>query len=352
MSLQSPELDRRPRFAYGLPVGNWLFYRTVWALIGVPHKLLFRLQGRGQRQIPRDGSLLLLGNHTTMLDPFWTGWLPVRPFRFMASAQLFRFQHFGGDGGGRALVCRGAPREQAGQNDQTQQDQDSRPDLNDEVALAKTRSRQKSGEDRQSPGHDQRPGEFSMIAGKQVKQQKTDGETAKESRAQQGGRKRVRVRLHPLHDDQPGDANGDNRASLQQRPPTLTTIAEEQNQESSGNARQEQNTQPYRGDGVERREINDATQGQEAGSGDRIKPALLLKYDDDEKAHARRGKQTGDAISRHQFVLIERAEIVEQADDADRQQQQPPKDGVQGFLIHGLRDEWCGEWSGKIYDAT
>lgn len=52
---------------------------------------VFRLHWDGLNKVPRKGPFLLLGNHTSMLDPFWGAWPLLRPTRFMASAQLFRF---------------------------------------------------------------------------------------------------------------------------------------------------------------------------------------------------------------------------------------------------------------------
>ncbi|NVB38254.1 1-acyl-sn-glycerol-3-phosphate acyltransferase [Pseudenhygromyxa sp. WMMC2535] len=70
----------------GLSPGQWVIYRGTWLAIS-PLLMLARLRGFGHREIPRRGPMLLLPNHHTMIDPFMAGWLPLRPARFMASAQ-------------------------------------------------------------------------------------------------------------------------------------------------------------------------------------------------------------------------------------------------------------------------
>lgn len=80
-----PSGGRRPWG--GLGFWNWLIYRSTWLAISPVLFGLARMKGFGHKEIPRDGKMLLLPNHHTMLDPFMAGWLPVRPCRFMASAQ-------------------------------------------------------------------------------------------------------------------------------------------------------------------------------------------------------------------------------------------------------------------------
>ena len=70
----------------GLSPRDWVVYRGTWVAIS-PLIALARLRGFGHRDIPRRGPMLLLPNHNTMIDPFMVGWLPLRPSRFMASAQ-------------------------------------------------------------------------------------------------------------------------------------------------------------------------------------------------------------------------------------------------------------------------
>lgn len=85
--LDSPGEGRRRRFGFeGLEPWQWFIYRGTWLAIS-PLIGLLRLRGQGHRDIPRRGPMLLLPNHCTMIDPFMVGWLPLRPSRFMASAQ-------------------------------------------------------------------------------------------------------------------------------------------------------------------------------------------------------------------------------------------------------------------------
>lgn len=80
--------------------------RPIWQTIGLSKYIiyyvsltfllpfmrgLFRLRWEGLNKVPQKGSFLLLGNHTSLLDPFWGAWPLFRPTRFMASAHLFRF---------------------------------------------------------------------------------------------------------------------------------------------------------------------------------------------------------------------------------------------------------------------
>ncbi len=51
---------------------------------------LFRPMVSGRENIPSEGPLLLMGNHTAMFDPVNLGWFCVRHVHFMATEQLFR----------------------------------------------------------------------------------------------------------------------------------------------------------------------------------------------------------------------------------------------------------------------
>lgn len=62
---------------------GWLFYAFCW----VP---LFRPRVTGRGNIPWTGPVLLLSNHTSMMDPPHVAWPCIRPVHFMASEQLFR----------------------------------------------------------------------------------------------------------------------------------------------------------------------------------------------------------------------------------------------------------------------
>lgn len=83
------------RWFYGLRWLDLLIYRTTWLAISVITKGPIRLKGFGHRKLPKDGPMLLLSNHLTVIDPFTVGWLPYRPSRFMASAQVIRTPFLG-----------------------------------------------------------------------------------------------------------------------------------------------------------------------------------------------------------------------------------------------------------------
>ena len=79
---------RPPWHQTGLP--RWLFYYIVISMLAPIMLVPFRMRWKGLENVPRSGSFLLLGNHSSLLDPFWDFWLLLRPAGFMASAQLFR----------------------------------------------------------------------------------------------------------------------------------------------------------------------------------------------------------------------------------------------------------------------
>ena len=59
-------------------------------------RLLFRLEARGTEHVPRRGPVLLVGNHSSLLDPPLVGGVAPRPLSFMAKAELFRVPLLGG----------------------------------------------------------------------------------------------------------------------------------------------------------------------------------------------------------------------------------------------------------------
>jgi 1-acyl-sn-glycerol-3-phosphate acyltransferase len=66
--------------------------KPVAVLLG---RLYFRLEGRGQRNVPPDGPLLLVANHSSVLDPPLVGAVAPRPLCFLAKEELFRIPLFG-----------------------------------------------------------------------------------------------------------------------------------------------------------------------------------------------------------------------------------------------------------------
>ncbi len=58
-------------------------------------RLLFRLEARGTEHIPRSGALVLVANHSSVLDPPLVGGVAPRPLSFLAKAELFDIPLFG-----------------------------------------------------------------------------------------------------------------------------------------------------------------------------------------------------------------------------------------------------------------
>lgn len=69
----------------------WLWHAAYWLLIG-PFKLLFRLRVSGRRNIPAEGPIILVSNHSSYLDPVLLGLACYpRPVSFMAKEELWRY---------------------------------------------------------------------------------------------------------------------------------------------------------------------------------------------------------------------------------------------------------------------
>ncbi|MCB9744271.1 MAG: 1-acyl-sn-glycerol-3-phosphate acyltransferase [Alphaproteobacteria bacterium] len=77
------------------PLSKRLFYRACWMVVGAISFTVFRMRARGWSKVPKDGPLLLLGNHSSALDPVWAGFPIVRQAHFMASEALFRIRGLG-----------------------------------------------------------------------------------------------------------------------------------------------------------------------------------------------------------------------------------------------------------------
>ena len=52
-------------------------------------RLLFRLEARGTEHIPRSGPLVIVANHSSVLDPPLVGGAAPRPLTYLAKAELF-----------------------------------------------------------------------------------------------------------------------------------------------------------------------------------------------------------------------------------------------------------------------
>ncbi|PYO02147.1 MAG: 1-acyl-sn-glycerol-3-phosphate acyltransferase [Candidatus Rokuibacteriota bacterium] len=62
----------------------------------VAMRLLFRLRSHDRERVPPTGPVLLVANHSSLLDPPLVGGSAPRPVSFMAKAELFRIPLFGG----------------------------------------------------------------------------------------------------------------------------------------------------------------------------------------------------------------------------------------------------------------
>jgi 1-acyl-sn-glycerol-3-phosphate acyltransferase len=58
-------------------------------------RLFFRLESRGREHVPREGALLLVANHVSLLDPPFIGGAAPRQLYFLAKEELFRIPLFG-----------------------------------------------------------------------------------------------------------------------------------------------------------------------------------------------------------------------------------------------------------------
>jgi 1-acyl-sn-glycerol-3-phosphate acyltransferase len=58
-------------------------------------RLLFRVRAYGQHEIPRTGAVLLVANHSSLVDPPAIGGLTPRPVTFLAKAELFSIPFLG-----------------------------------------------------------------------------------------------------------------------------------------------------------------------------------------------------------------------------------------------------------------
>ena len=59
-------------------------------------RLLFRVEGYGQEHVPAEGPVLIVANHSSILDPPLVGGMCPRQLTFLAKAELFRIPGFGG----------------------------------------------------------------------------------------------------------------------------------------------------------------------------------------------------------------------------------------------------------------
>jgi 1-acyl-sn-glycerol-3-phosphate acyltransferase len=72
-----------------------MLYEILKPLVVLLFRLLFRLEGRGTEHVPRAGSVMLVANHSSFLDPPLVGAVTPRPLGFLAKEELFRIPLFG-----------------------------------------------------------------------------------------------------------------------------------------------------------------------------------------------------------------------------------------------------------------
>lgn len=66
-----------------------MFYATARAVLRVIIRIAFKVKVEGRENVPRQGPVILVANHLSMLDPIVLGCAISRPIRFMAKHELF-----------------------------------------------------------------------------------------------------------------------------------------------------------------------------------------------------------------------------------------------------------------------
>ncbi len=72
-----------------------MLYAILKALTRWLARLCFRIEARGAEHMPRTGPVLVVTNHSSLLDPPLVGAMTPRPLHYMAKAELFRIPLFG-----------------------------------------------------------------------------------------------------------------------------------------------------------------------------------------------------------------------------------------------------------------
>lgn len=67
-----------------------VFYMIVRLLASFIFRIVFRIEVRGQENIPAEGRLIICANHTSMLDPIMLAIAVNRPISFIAKKELFK----------------------------------------------------------------------------------------------------------------------------------------------------------------------------------------------------------------------------------------------------------------------
>jgi 1-acyl-sn-glycerol-3-phosphate acyltransferase len=66
-----------------------MLYAILKPIVVLLMRLLFRLEGRGMEHVPARGPVLLVANHSSVLDPPLVGGMAPRPVSYLAKAELF-----------------------------------------------------------------------------------------------------------------------------------------------------------------------------------------------------------------------------------------------------------------------
>ena len=72
-----------------------MLYEIVKPVVGMLARLLFGLRGRGIEHVPSQGAVMLVANHSSVLDPPLVGVVLPRQLSFLAKMDLFRIPLFG-----------------------------------------------------------------------------------------------------------------------------------------------------------------------------------------------------------------------------------------------------------------
>lgn len=72
-----------------------MLYACLKPLAVIIMRLLFGLKSRGRERVPASGPVLLVANHSSVLDPPLVGGASARPLFFLAKAELFQIPLFG-----------------------------------------------------------------------------------------------------------------------------------------------------------------------------------------------------------------------------------------------------------------
>jgi 1-acyl-sn-glycerol-3-phosphate acyltransferase len=73
-----------------------MLYALLKPLAVALMRLFFRVEGCGAEHVPAEGPVLIVANHSSVLDPPLVGGMCPRQLTFLAKAELFRIPGFGG----------------------------------------------------------------------------------------------------------------------------------------------------------------------------------------------------------------------------------------------------------------